>query len=54
MNKLLVLAALVASMTACTGLSNKSAGVDASPGAVTAAELGYHGPVHRVNAPPRD
>jgi hypothetical protein len=49
MNKLLVLAGVVALMSACTGLSNTSGGNTASmgAGAAEAADLGYHGPVHR-------
>lgn len=49
MNKFLAMAAVVATMTACTSLSNGSAGDGSSTaaGATEAATLGYHGPRYR-------
>lgn len=49
MSKLLMLAGVVALISACAGLSNTSEGNTASmgAGAAAAADLGYHGPVHR-------
>ncbi|HSH89131.1 MAG TPA: hypothetical protein VK996_04045 [Ramlibacter sp.] len=51
MNKLLAMAGIAIMITACAGLSNTSADSGFSgPGAVAAAYLGYHGPVHRIPA----
>jgi hypothetical protein len=48
MSKLLALAAIVALVAACTGLSHTGGQTElGGPGAVGAADLGYHGPVHR-------
>jgi hypothetical protein len=50
MKKLLALASVVALATACAGAASTGGGDTelTSPGAVGAADLGYHGPLHRT------
>jgi hypothetical protein len=51
MTQLLALAALVALVTACSGVPRSPAETAFNgPGAATAAALGYHGPVERARA----
>ena len=45
MNKLLALAGIAALVVACADIT--AAEMQPGPGAAQAAELGYHGPIHR-------
>ena len=46
MNKLLALLGIAALLVSCAGTTT-TATMGAGPGAEQAAELGYHGPIHR-------
>lgn len=47
MNKLLALAGIAALIAACAGIAQTSGDTE-RPGAAEAADLGYHGPLHRA------
>jgi hypothetical protein len=49
MNRLLALAGIAALVAACAGIAQTSGDAEPlRPGAAEAADLGYHGPLHRA------
>jgi predicted lipoprotein len=49
MNKMLALAGIAALVAACAGIAQSGNTEPERPGAAEAADLGYHGPLHRAH-----